>query len=75
MFPKAYRRVAEMEQIAELIADPPAGAIIYEGAARLYEAIAVDLLDGQPQDRFANLTLIRPFILMKSQSRAQHSAV
>jgi hypothetical protein len=72
---KAYRRVAEMEQIAEFIADPSVGAAIYEGAARLYEAIAVDLLDGQPQDRFAGLTRIRAFILMKSQSRAQHSAV
>jgi hypothetical protein len=32
-----------MEQIAEFTADPAAGANIYEGAARLYEAIA----DGQ----------------------------
>jgi len=60
MFPKAYRWVAEMEQIAEFIADPAAGATIYEGAARLYEAIAADLGDGRPQDRFVNLTLFRP---------------
>src|ERR1700719_1084922 len=60
MFPKAYRWVAEMEQIVEFIADPAAGATIYEGAARLYEAIAADLGDGRPQDRFVNLTLFRP---------------
>jgi putative dehydrogenase len=60
MFPKAYRWVAEMEQIAEFIADPAAGATIYEGAARLYEAIAADLANGQPQDRFASLTRFRP---------------
>jgi 3-hydroxyisobutyrate dehydrogenase-like beta-hydroxyacid dehydrogenase len=60
MFPKAYRWVAEMEQIAEFIADPAAGATIYEAAARLYEAIAADILDGQPQERFASLTRFRP---------------
>jgi L-threonate 2-dehydrogenase len=60
MFPKAYRWVAEMEQIAEFVADPDAGATIYEGAARLYEAIAADITDGAPQDRFAGLTRFRP---------------
>ncbi len=59
MFPKAYRWVAEMEQIAKYIADPAAGATIYEGAARLYQAIAADILDGQPQDRFASLSHFR----------------
>jgi L-threonate 2-dehydrogenase len=60
MFPKAYRWVAEMEQIAEFIGDPSAGATIYEGAASLYEGIAADLANGQPQDRFASLTRFRP---------------
>jgi L-threonate 2-dehydrogenase len=59
MFPKAYRWVAEMEQIAEFITDPAAGATIYQGAARLYEAIATDLVDGQPQQRFNSLTRFR----------------
>jgi putative dehydrogenase len=59
MFPKAYRWVAEMEQIAEFIGDPAAGATIYEGAARLFEAIAGDLRDGQPQARFASLARFR----------------
>ncbi len=43
MFPKAYRWVAEMEQIAEFIGDAREGANIYEGAARLYEWIASEL--------------------------------
>jgi 3-hydroxyisobutyrate dehydrogenase-like beta-hydroxyacid dehydrogenase len=41
MFAKAYRWVAEMEEIKAFLADNP-GAPIYEGAARLYEAIAAD---------------------------------
>jgi 3-hydroxyisobutyrate dehydrogenase-like beta-hydroxyacid dehydrogenase len=40
MFPKAYRWVAEMEQIAEFVGSPAEGADIYKGVARLYEAIA-----------------------------------
>jgi 3-hydroxyisobutyrate dehydrogenase-like beta-hydroxyacid dehydrogenase len=40
MFPKAYRWVAEMEEIAGFLADDPAGRGIYEGAARLYERLA-----------------------------------
>ena len=59
MFPKAYRWVAEMEQIAAFIADGDAGAAIYEGAARLFEAIADDLEDGHPKERFASLTRFR----------------
>jgi len=56
MFPKAYRWVAEMEQIAKFIADGAAGSSIYEGAARLFEAIAADLDDGVPLERFAGLS-------------------
>lgn len=59
MYPKAYRWVAEMEQIAAFIADPAAGSTIYEGAARLFEAIAADLADGIPHDRFASLPRFR----------------
>ena len=43
MMPKAYRWVAEMEQIAEYIGDDREGAAIYGGAARLYEWIASEL--------------------------------
>jgi L-threonate 2-dehydrogenase len=60
MYPKAYRWVAEMEQIAAFIDDPSAGSPIYEGAARLFEAIAIDLVDGRPHERFASLPRFRP---------------
>jgi L-threonate 2-dehydrogenase len=43
MFPKAYRWVAEMEQIAEFIGDDREGAAIYGGMAQLYEWIATEL--------------------------------
>ncbi|HEY2133860.1 MAG TPA: DUF1932 domain-containing protein [Acetobacteraceae bacterium] len=41
MFDKAYRWVAEMEEIAAFLAPMP-GAPIYEGAARQFDAIAKD---------------------------------
>jgi 3-hydroxyisobutyrate dehydrogenase-like beta-hydroxyacid dehydrogenase len=40
MRPKAYRWVAEMQQIAEFVGGPEAGSTIYEGAALLYQRIA-----------------------------------
>ena len=40
MRPKAYRWVAEMQQIAEFVGNPDNGATIYEGAALLYQRIA-----------------------------------
>jgi 3-hydroxyisobutyrate dehydrogenase-like beta-hydroxyacid dehydrogenase len=40
MRPKAYRFVDEMRQIAEFVGSPNDGAIIYEGAALLYQRIA-----------------------------------
>jgi len=42
MFPKAYRWVAEMEQIGEFLGSTEDGAAIYEGIARLYEQIATE---------------------------------
>jgi len=45
MFPKAYRWVAEMEQIAEFVGGPADGATIYDGAARLYEELAAQFGD------------------------------
>jgi 3-hydroxyisobutyrate dehydrogenase-like beta-hydroxyacid dehydrogenase len=40
MFPKAYRWVAEMEEIAAFLAGDPAAQHIYQGTARLYERLA-----------------------------------
>jgi len=40
---KAYRWVAEMQEIAGFVADDPAARELYEGAARFYERIAEDV--------------------------------
>jgi hypothetical protein len=46
MFPKAYRWVAEMEEIAAFLGSEQNGAEIYAGTARLYEQITEDLKSG-----------------------------
>ena len=40
MYPKAYRWVAEMEEIAAFAPADPAAAQIYRGLARLYQRLA-----------------------------------
>jgi L-threonate 2-dehydrogenase len=42
MYSKAYRWVAEMEEISGFVGEDPAGAQFYQAAARLYERIAAD---------------------------------
>ncbi len=42
MYPKAYRWVSEMEQIAEFLGGAETGGTIYIGAARLFEQLAAD---------------------------------
>jgi 3-hydroxyisobutyrate dehydrogenase-like beta-hydroxyacid dehydrogenase len=42
MYSKAYRWVAEMEEIAQFVGEDPAARHFYEGAARLYERLAAD---------------------------------
>src|SRR5262249_39558152 len=44
MFPKAYRWVAEMQEIALFAHDDPAAAQMYEGASELYERLAADVV-------------------------------
>jgi putative dehydrogenase len=56
MFSKAYRWVAEMEQIADFAGDEGKGGLIYQGAARLYERIAAEFENDQPSDRLSALT-------------------
>lgn len=48
---KAYRWVAEMEEIAEFVGEDPAGQQFYLAAARLYERIAADLEGAQAETR------------------------
>jgi len=53
MYPKAYRWIAEMEEIADFLGAPSSGSTIYEGAARFYEQIARDWeLGGEAGDSF-----------------------
>ena len=54
MFDKAYRWVAEMEEISDFLGAIPA-APIYQGAARLYEAIAKDQAAPAPDGPVARL--------------------
>jgi 3-hydroxyisobutyrate dehydrogenase-like beta-hydroxyacid dehydrogenase len=42
MYSKAYRWVAEMEEIATFVGEDPAGAKFFQGAAELYTRIAAD---------------------------------
>ena len=60
MFPKAYRWVAEMEQIAEFIGSDREGAEIYSGMARLYEWIASELEAGDSASIEALADFCRP---------------
>jgi F0F1-type ATP synthase membrane subunit c/vacuolar-type H+-ATPase subunit K len=47
MYPKAYRWVAEMEEIAVFAAADPAAAQIYQGLARLYQRLADRAAEGE----------------------------
>lgn len=49
MYSKAYRWVAEMEEIAQFVGEDPAARSFYEGAARLYERLATDF-DGERKE-------------------------
>ena len=55
MPPKAYRWVAEMEEIAQFQADDPAARDMYLGIARFYEQIAAALDAPKPGDAVAQL--------------------
>ncbi|MEF2074508.1 NAD(P)-dependent oxidoreductase [Consotaella aegiceratis] len=43
MFPKAYRWVAEMREIAQFLVDDPDAAKLFEGLAGTYEHLATDM--------------------------------
>jgi len=55
MPPKAYRWVAEMEEIARFQEDDPAARDMYLGIARFYEQIAAALASPKPGDAIAQL--------------------
>jgi 3-hydroxyisobutyrate dehydrogenase-like beta-hydroxyacid dehydrogenase len=43
MYPKAYRWVAEMREIAAFLSEDKAAALIFEGAAQFYDRLATDI--------------------------------
>jgi L-threonate 2-dehydrogenase len=50
MYPKAYRWVAEMREIAAFLGEDKAAAMIFEGAAQLYDRLSTDIAnEGQEQ--------------------------
>ncbi len=49
MYGKAYRWVAEMEEIAGFVAEDQAAGALFEAAARFYEAIAADHAGAQTE--------------------------
>jgi 3-hydroxyisobutyrate dehydrogenase-like beta-hydroxyacid dehydrogenase len=56
MFPKAYRWVAEMQEIAAFAGDDAAAAEIYRGASALYARLASDVVgEGVEVERLARL--------------------
>jgi 3-hydroxyisobutyrate dehydrogenase-like beta-hydroxyacid dehydrogenase len=50
MPPKAYRWVAEMQEIAGFVADDPGARDLYDGAAHFYERFAEDFESGDKKD-------------------------
>jgi hypothetical protein len=49
MLPKAYRWVAEMEEIAGFVTEDEAGAALFESTARLYQRLAIDVADAKEE--------------------------
>jgi 3-hydroxyisobutyrate dehydrogenase-like beta-hydroxyacid dehydrogenase len=45
MYPKAYRWVAEMREIAAFLGEDKAAAMIFEGAAQLYDRLSTDIVN------------------------------
>jgi hypothetical protein len=60
MFPKAYRWVAEMEEIAEFLGDDRAGHDMYAAIAELYQRIATGV-DRTSAEAEQELALLRSF--------------
>lgn len=59
MFPKAYRWVAEMEEIAKFLAADPGASQMLQGAARLYDQIARDF---ERKDAAGSVATIENFL-------------
>jgi 3-hydroxyisobutyrate dehydrogenase-like beta-hydroxyacid dehydrogenase len=49
MYPKAYRWVAEMREIAAFLGEDKAAAMIFEGAAQLYDRLAANVANAEKE--------------------------
>jgi putative dehydrogenase len=58
MPPKAYRWIAEMQEIAGFVGDDPAAHELYQGAAHFYQAIAEDFESGKKKDTAALMAFL-----------------
>lgn len=72
MFPKAYRWIAEMEEIAAFVGDVPGGDETYRGTAGLYRHIA-DGVAGAPQAQH-DLFALQEFCAASAKSEARKHA-
>jgi hypothetical protein len=73
MYPKAYRWVAEMEEISAFLDADPAGHDIYQGVARFYEHLAKEF--AQTGDKAEELELLTRFCAeMEKVSTVRKSA-
>jgi 3-hydroxyisobutyrate dehydrogenase-like beta-hydroxyacid dehydrogenase len=70
MFPKAYRWVAEMEEISDFLGGDPAAHDVYLGIARLYERLASGH-DGTSKEAAAELGLLRQFCALPTPPKAK----
>jgi L-threonate 2-dehydrogenase len=55
MYPKAYRWVAEMEEMSKFLAADPGASQMLAGAARLYEQVARDFADRKDDGAIATI--------------------
>jgi len=72
MFPKAYRWIAEMEEIAAFASDAPGGGDMYRGAADLYRHITAGVA-GEP-DAQRDLAALREFCAPAAGATARKHA-
>jgi L-threonate 2-dehydrogenase len=61
MLPKAYRWVAEMQEIAEFLGDDALGAPIYRGASALYQQIAIEFAARETEEKSETLAALLAF--------------
>jgi putative dehydrogenase len=67
MYPKAYRWVAEMEEIAAFLGDDKAAAKMFEGLAQVFERLAADFASSQVETGMLDAFLGRKAGLLPSE--------